>query len=347
MSRKLRVGIVSTGHIAAVIADAITRSRHARVSAVSSRRQSAADSFAEPFGAKAFSDWRWLVAWEGIDAVYVATPTAVREQICLAAAGNKKHVLAEKPFASLDSVRRIGNECLKNRVAFMDATHFVHHPRTLMIKQAIAERYGPPQSLHSAFFYPLMDTENVRYVTDMEPMGALADMGWYSMRAITEYLCAGVEVANASVYLQRHEKTGSVIRAAGFLQFVDGKTSSFDVGYNLDVRLMDLSIICLGGNIFLDDFVVDWQKGFIFDNPGHEVGFTAKSGAVTPTDFDFIKTPTQRPPHVSMIDDFAGLAANRDEKAIAASIEVSRNTQRLVDTIWRQGIDTEKQQDRR
>lgn len=329
---------MSTGHIAEVIAKAITQSRHAHVAAVSSRLQSSADDFAEPFGAKAFSDWRQLVAWQGIDAVYVATPTAVREPICLAAASHKKHVLAEKPFISSDSVHRIGRECLKNRVAFMDATHFVHHPRHLAIKQFIAQECGPVQSLYSAFFFPLVDMENVRYDTAMEPLGAFADMGWYSMRAITEYLCTGVEVAQATAYLERHEKTGSIDRAGGFLRFMDGKTSSFDVGYNCGTCLMDLSIIGSKGSVSLDDFVLDWQKGFVFDNPNHKVGFTTKpNGAVTPADFNFIETPAEIPQHVSMIDDFAELAASRAEKAITASIQASENTQRLLDVVWDKG----------
>jgi predicted dehydrogenase len=55
---------------------------------------------------------------------------SVEKFIAIAAAKNKKHVLAEKTFASLASVQRIVEETTKSGVAFMDATHFPHHPRT-------------------------------------------------------------------------------------------------------------------------------------------------------------------------------------------------------------------------
>ena len=96
-----------------------------------------------------------MAEWDGIDAVYVATPTSVREEICLAAANSGKHVLGEKPFASLGSVQRIAAACRANDVGFMDGTHFVHHPRTVHIREQAAAQIGWPWSLDSAFQFGL------------------------------------------------------------------------------------------------------------------------------------------------------------------------------------------------
>lgn len=65
-----------------------------------------AKSFAAKHGLDhAFDSWADMIAWDGVDAIYVATPTSVREEICVAAAKAGKHVLGEKPFANLPSLR--------------------------------------------------------------------------------------------------------------------------------------------------------------------------------------------------------------------------------------------------
>ena len=54
----------------------------AMLTAVSSRRMTTAREFADLHGiALAFDDWQDLCAADGVDAIYVATPTSVREEI--------------------------------------------------------------------------------------------------------------------------------------------------------------------------------------------------------------------------------------------------------------------------
>ena len=111
-----------------------------------------AKKFADKHGfSKTFDSWAGLFEWDGVDEIYVATPTSVREEICVAAANNGKHVLGEKPFANLASLRRITSACKQNGVGFMDGTHFVHSPRTAHIKSGIPDMVGWPWSIDSAF----------------------------------------------------------------------------------------------------------------------------------------------------------------------------------------------------
>ena len=145
--RPLRWGIVGTGMIANGMANMIKLAGPAELAAVSSRRMESANAFGERHGvSKRFDSWADMAAWDGVDAIYVATPTSVREEICLAAANQGKHVLGEKPFASLPSVRRIADACRDNGVGFMDGTHFVHHPRTFEIRSKMSELVGWPWS---------------------------------------------------------------------------------------------------------------------------------------------------------------------------------------------------------
>lgn len=36
------------------------------------------------------------------------------------------------------------------------------------------------------FYFPFSDRENIRFDPTDEPMGAVGDMAWYSMRAVVE-----------------------------------------------------------------------------------------------------------------------------------------------------------------
>ena len=134
--KTIRWGIVGTGGIANSMAGMIEMARASELGAVSSRRMETAQTFARNHDVpNAFDSWQEMIDSDAVDAIYVATPTSVREEICIAAAKGGKHVLGEKPFASLPSVKRITQACRDNDVAFMDGKHFVHHPATLDIRE--------------------------------------------------------------------------------------------------------------------------------------------------------------------------------------------------------------------
>ena len=335
MSSRLRFGIVGAGMIANVVAEAIRDAGEADLAAVASRRREGAEDFAGRHGVpRVFDTWRELVASEAVDAVYVATPTAVREEIGVAAAQNEKHVLADKPFASLGSLRRITAACRDRGVAFMDATHFVHHPRTAQLKRELEGRIGRVQAVRTCFFFPSMDRGNIRFDPAKEPTGAIGDMAWYSMRAIVEYMPGEGELAGAGGFAQRDEETGAVVRGSGFLAFSDGRTSTWDAGYSVGALVMDLDLLGDEGTIRLDDFVLDWAGGFAPGDPDYAVGFTQRSGVMTPGELEFVATPSGERATVLMIRDFVALTGDPAGEAAAASIYASERTQGLVDAVW-------------
>ncbi len=338
MNNKLRFGIVGTGLIANVTARAINAAETAELAAVSSRRLEGAEEFAKTHDiGKAFGSWEAMVAWDGVDAIYVATPTAAREAVCLAAAEHQKHVLGEKPFASLPSLQKITAACRDNQVAFMDATHFVHHPRTVHLKQTMHEKIGVPQAVRTSFFFPSMDRSNIRFNPAAEPTGAIGDMAWYSVRAAVEYLPEDLALDKAETLVQWDTETQAAIRGAGLLVFKNGSTSTWDAGYNVGVITMDLDILGTNGVISMDDFVLDWSSAFSYNNPNRPVGYTYRTGMATPADFQYIAAISEKPAAVHLIEDFVTLAQNPTPTTREASIAVSEQTQRFLDAAWQQG----------
>lgn len=327
---EIRIGIVGTGMIAQVIARASQRAEGVKLYAVASREQTRAMAFAQTHGAvAAYAEWQALVEDPQVDAVYVATPTAGREAICLAAIARGKHLISEKPFLDAASARRIASAARDAGVAFMDATHFTHHPRTVTVRRHLAERLGGAQRLASAFFFPFDDRNNIRFDPRSEPSGAIGDMGWYSMRAIVEYLQPQGLPQQVVGALRRDGQTNAIVGGSGMMLFADGRSSLFDFGYDAGVCQMDLNILGSTGLIQLDDFVLDWKEGFAFDNPAHLTGFVERQGMSTPEQFTRIATPASKPQASLMLEGFTQLVRQPEQHSTAAERTVL--TQTLLD----------------
>jgi predicted dehydrogenase len=334
---QLGFGVVGTGMIAAVVADAIEKSTKAKLAAVSSRSLDNAEKFVSkrPGATAAVAGVENLLKRADVGAVYVAAPTAAKEAIALAAIAAGKHVLVDKPFADAGSVLRMTKAADAAKVLFMDATHFVHHPRTAAIQTAIAEKIGTPRSLHTAFYAPITDRNNIRFDPKLEPMMALGDMAWYSMRAVVEYLRPRGRVTKAATAAQRDEKSGAVVQATGVIAFENGEVSTFNVGYTAGTTIMLLQLLGTTGAIEMDDFVLDWNGSFAFKNPEIEAGYFHRADKPTRKDLNFLHTPTKVAQEVLMIDRFAELAAAGNAKERAEYAEASLKTQEYLDAIWK------------
>jgi predicted dehydrogenase len=330
----LRWGIVGTGMIANQMAPKIIEADGATLAAVSSRKMESARDFASDHDiGKAFDSWEEMLSWDGVDAVYVATPTIVREDISVAAANAGKHVLAEKPFASLASFERIASACRANDVGLMDGTHFVHAPRTAHIKANMNDTTGWPWSVASAFQFNLQDRSNIRYNAKLEPMGAIGDAGWYNMRATAEFVSPTARLVSAEAYLRRDTKTGAVISGSGVMLFDDGATSTWNCGFDSRALVMDLRISGAQGSILLDDFVHDSSEG--------DAQYTVRRGGPgSPNDDEQISSDASLHSAVRMFEDFTRMAG--DPGLIAQSIAASRRTQELLDASWEAALRQEK-----
>lgn len=323
--KALRWGIVGTGGIANSMARMIKAAEAATIAAVSSRRMATADEFGNQHGvANRFDSWQEMIDSEHVDAIYVATPTSVREEICVAAAKGGKHVLGEKPFASLPSVNRIVAACRDNNVAFMDGTHFVHHPRTLDIKEKREERLGAVWSVASAFQFNLPDRSNIRFNPELEPMGAIGDAGWYNMRAAVEYLSADAQLDTASAHLRRDEQTDAAIGGSGVLNFTDGSNSTWNCGFDSGAVVMDLRVTGNKGVINIDNF--------LSQNPDGSADFLYRKGGWGGGTADEINIPSDKPGAVLMFEDMAAAAA--DPALRERWMTATARTQALLDAAW-------------
>jgi predicted dehydrogenase len=330
--KPLRWGIVGTGGIANSMAGMIRMADAAVIGAVSSRRMETAQAFANDHDVpNAFDSWQEMIDSDVVDAIYVATPTSVREEICVAAAMGGNHVLGEKPFASLPSVERITQACRDNDVAFMDGTHFVHHPRTFDIRKRREERLGYVWSVASAFQFMLEDRGNIRFNPELEPMGAIGDAGWYNMRAAVEYLPPDVVLDTVSAHLRRDKETGAAISGTGVLEFTDGSTSTWNCGFDSGSVVMDLRITGTKGVINIDDFLGQNRDG--------SADFLYRKGGWRDASSEEITIPSSRPGAALMFEDMAAAAA--DASLREEWMTATERTQALLDAAWAAALQSE------
>ncbi|WP_234710114.1 hypothetical protein [Sinorhizobium medicae] len=96
---------------------------------------------------------------------------------------------------------------------------------------------------------------------------------------------------------------------------------------------MDLTVAGTSGILTQDDFVLDWQSGFGFDNPDIQTGFIDRSGMATRNEFSFIETPSERSQYALMIDNFADLIRNGDADERETWLSATEMTQVFLNAI--------------
>jgi len=195
-TRALRWGILSTARIAVKNWKAIRLSGNSIVRAVASRslegsRRFIAEQQADaPFESEpeALGSYAELVDHPEVDALYIPLPTALRKDWVVRAAAAGKHVLCEKPCAvSVAGLDEMLEACRRHGVQFMDGVMFMHNERLERVRELIDDprKVGPVRRIHSAFSFlgaERFREGNIRAQADLEPLGCLGDLGWYSIR---------------------------------------------------------------------------------------------------------------------------------------------------------------------
>jgi len=300
--------------------------------AVASRGRKKAEVFANQFNCEAVVGYEKLLNRDDIDAIYMPLPTGLHHEWIIKCLDAGKHVLAEKPFASLQSMQNIIAACRENNVGFMDGTHFVHHPRTHQIRKQKADAIGWAWSVASAFQFNLTDKGNIRYNPELEPMGAVGDAGWYNMRAAVEYLAPDAELESADAHLRRDTETGAAVSGSGVLRFTDGSTSTWNCGFDSGAVVMDLRVSGTRGSVNLDDFLSQSPDGSA--DYRHRVGGWGP-GSKSST----INVDSPLPGSALMFKDFATIVAEPSLREQWASASI--RTQTLLDAVWQSAINNE------
>ncbi len=232
MNKVIRWGILSTAKIGrTAVIPALQSSPMARVTAMASRREDHAQTFADQLGIpKAYGSYDALLADPEIDAVYNPLPNHLHKPWTIQAVEAGKHVLCEKPLAlNTAECEEMIAAATANGVQLMEAFMYRYHPRFTTARQMVQDgAIGDVRTIESAFSFVLADKTNIRQYPEMGG-GALMDVGCYCVNI--SRLMAGREPVVVHARMQS-TPTGVDDQLIAILDFGEGLMAHFDCGFN-------------------------------------------------------------------------------------------------------------------
>lgn len=193
---RLRFALIGTGGIAQTYAQAFQSSDCCELVAVADVREEAAQAFAEPLSAKAFSDYKKLGDSVRIDAVIIATPPNSHPEIALYFMRKGVHVLCEKPLCLSVAEAKAMIETSKSRdVTFTMATKFRYCDDVVKAKAIIASGVlGDIVQFENAFTAKVDMSKRWNSDREIAGGGVLIDNGTHSVDIIRYFLGPITEV---------------------------------------------------------------------------------------------------------------------------------------------------------
>ena len=142
---KVKFGIIGTGMIAQMHADALHLAENAELVIVYDTVVERAEKFAAANNCAFASDFDKFLA-SPIDAVTVAVPSGIHGEAAVAAAQAKKHILCEKPLeVTISKTEALIKACNDNKVLLSPVAQLRYGETVQIVKKAIAEgRFGTP-----------------------------------------------------------------------------------------------------------------------------------------------------------------------------------------------------------
>jgi len=245
----LKVAVIGVGAMGGNHARVFSEIPEARLVAVSDSSERTVQTIANRWSVPGYTDFREMLAKEKPDAVSIAVPTALHEDIALIALEEKVHVLIEKPIAStLEAGRRI--------IAAADSAHrklMVGHivrfnPAIQLLKQKLDEgqlgrifqivcrRIGPfPDRIQDVGVIVDLaphDIDIMRYITGHNPMRVYAEIE-HRLRTDHEDLLLGV------------------------LRFPDNIAGSLEINWLTPTKVRDIFVLGEFGMFRVDDLTQD------------------------------------------------------------------------------------------
>jgi predicted dehydrogenase len=139
MAKVVRVGLIGSQFISAIHAEALRRCAGAELVAVASPTASHVESFARKFDIpRQFTDYREMLAMDGLDLVVIGAPNDLHCPMTLDAAAAGKHVVCEKPLClNLAEADRMIDTCRRANVKLMYAEELCFAPKYVRLKQLL------------------------------------------------------------------------------------------------------------------------------------------------------------------------------------------------------------------
>ena len=220
-----------------------------RLVAVADNDMQIASDVAADYGASAYPSYQDLLASESPDAVSIAVPTALHEQVALDALEAGSHVLIEKPIAStmeagrriIDRARTLGRKLMIGHIvrfnpAIQELKRRLADHELGKIFQITCRRVGPfpPRIRDVGVVVDLAshDLDLMRYLTGLDPIRVYAE-----------------------IEQQIHTEHEDLL--LGLLRFPAGLSASLEINWLTPVKVREVLVLGERGMFRVDDLTQD------------------------------------------------------------------------------------------
>lgn len=196
---KFRWGIVGTGEMGGLFAEALQMVDGAELHGVASRGRARADSFAARFRAgRAYRSYEELLQDPDVDIVYVATRNEYHREDSLAAINAGKAVVCEKPFAmSAAEGREVVEAAHRRKVFCMEAMWMRFSPAVCKVREFVASgSIGELRLVTAQLGFPRPFDPQSR-IFAKPGGGALLDLGVYTLSFVHALLGPPIRIHSA------------------------------------------------------------------------------------------------------------------------------------------------------
>jgi len=266
VASRVKFGIIGTGAIAAMHAEALKATNNAELVAVYDKVTERAQAFADKYNVRAMDSFEDFLGSEDIEAVTIATPTGIHGLVAIPAARAGKHVLCEKPLdVTLEKADAIIEACEDNHVILSAVFQIRFSDKVLLIKDAIdSGRFGrivmASAKLPWARSQDYYDSASWRGTWELDGGGALMNQ---AIHIIDLLLYLNGDPAEVHGYTGTLTHTGIEVEdnAAAVVKFKNGSFGTIEASTSCAPGFPRRIEICgsKGSVILEDDQIIRWQ----------------------------------------------------------------------------------------
>ena len=249
------IGIIGAGHFGSVHAKAVAEVEGVQLVASCREDRIAAERFAAEHGGSAYADWRELLAAPKVDAVVVATPHHLHEEIAIGAAEAGKHILLEKPMAPTARACDAINAAVSKAGVQLMVGHVMHFALPCLKAKEILDSglIGRPV-LGSSWMIKLWMESNRRewHLNTASGGGMLMTAGIHALDRLVWLMGQDVMSVNALAGTFFHEQEADDSALIG-LRFANGGIGQVQsVGYRNGAVGFAMDLVCEQGTLRID-----------------------------------------------------------------------------------------------
>ncbi|HYG33574.1 MAG TPA: Gfo/Idh/MocA family oxidoreductase [Clostridia bacterium] len=229
MSNKVKVGLIGSGFISSIHAEAFKPCNEAELLALASPTPGRAEAFAKRTGiAHHFTDYRKMLEMDELDMVVVGIPNDLHCSVVLDAAAAGKHIVLEKPMCmNMSEADRMVEACHKAKIKLMYAEELCFAPKYVRLKQLLdSGALGTPTLIKQSEKH---DGPHAPHFWDVNRAGGgvTMDMGCHAIEFF-RWMLGRPPVKSVYAQMGTHvhkEKTQGEDNAIIILEFANGVTA--------------------------------------------------------------------------------------------------------------------------